>query len=94
MIRQYVNIGLGIAPIGVLEYRSVGIITLFYYPALQYSTAPCGRQKGSSAKVVRKVQSDESGGSVILIGVPKREIGRVLKLTYSARSQRNRKIYY
>jgi len=82
-----------LAPIGVLEYRSVGIITLFYYPALQYSTTSCERQKGSPAKVVRKDQSDESGGSIILIGVPKREIGRVLKLTYT-RPQRNRKIYY
>jgi hypothetical protein len=78
----------------VLEYRSVGIITLFYYPALQYSTAPCGRQKGSPANVMRKVQRDESRDSVILIGVPKREIGRVLKLTCSARPKINRKIYY
>jgi len=45
----------------VLEYRSVGTMTLFYYPALQYTTASCGKQKGSSAKVARKDQSDESG---------------------------------
>ncbi|MBW2741171.1 MAG: hypothetical protein JRE64_20540 [Deltaproteobacteria bacterium] len=36
-------------------------MTLFYYPALQYTAASCERQKGSPAKVVRKDQSDESG---------------------------------
>jgi hypothetical protein len=75
----------------VLEYRGVGIMALFYYPALQCITASRERQKGSPAKVVRKDQSGESGRArLYFIGVPKREIGPCLEADISGKAKKKR----